>query len=98
MDTTQTNVEEYFEIVKDKYDIDLEHFKIICTSPFKFLKEIMSSGVLKNIRFQYLGNFEVSSGRVKYSKKSLQENFDKGLISERRYKERMKVLDNYEVQ
>ena len=64
--------------------------------PFKFLKKIISSGILKNIRLQYLGTFEVSKNRVNYSKKMLQENYDNNVISEVRYKDRMKVLNNYE--
>lgn len=92
-----TAIEEYYETVKGEYNIPFEHFKIICNSPFKFLRNIISSGILKNIRFQYLGCFEVSPSRVKYCKKTLEENFEKGLISERRYKERIKVYDNYKI-
>lgn len=92
-----TAVEEYYEIVKDRYNIDFNHFKIICHSPFKFLREIISSGILKNVRFQYFGNFEVSSSRVKYCKKTLEENYKNGLISQRRYEERLKVYNNYEI-
>ena len=68
-----TAVEEYYETVKDRYNIPLDHFKIICTSPFKFLRNVISTGVLKNIRFQYFGNFEVCSSRVKFCKKTLEE-------------------------
>jgi len=96
LDNNLTNIEQYYNEVKDKYDIDFEHFKIICNTPFKFLKRIMASGVLKNIRFQYLGNFEVAKSRVEYSKKTLQENYDNNVISHTRYCERMKVLNNYE--
>jgi hypothetical protein len=95
--TSASVIEEYFEEVGDQYNIDLQHFKLICNTPFRFVKKIMSSGVLENIRIQYLGIFKVSPSRVHYSKKTLQENFDNGLISEKRYTDRFKVLSNYEI-
>jgi hypothetical protein len=98
MDSNITNIEQYYQQVKDKYDMDFVDFKIICSSPFIFLKKIMSSGVLKNIRLQYLGTFEVSPSRVMYSKKTLQQNYDNNLISKERYEQRMKILNNYELQ
>ena len=96
MDSNLTNIQEYYDKVGHKYDLDFEDFKNICLTPFKFIKEIMSSGVLKNIRLQYFGTFEVSKSRVFYSKKMLQSNYDKGVISEERYNRRLKVLNNYE--
>lgn len=97
MESSATNIEQYYDTVKEQYpDISLEHFKLICTAPFKQVKKVMSSGILRNIRLQFLGVFEVSQSRVKYSKKTLQANYDNGLISEKRYTERMKVLNSYE--
>lgn len=95
METASTNIEE-FHRTSDYNDIPLGEFKLICNSPFKFVRKVFSEGTLKDIRFQYLGVFEVSASRVKYSKKTLQENYDNQLISEKRYTERMKVLNNYE--
>ena len=86
------NVKEYWEEVKDQYDIDYTEFKEVCRSPFRFIKESMSSGLLKNIRIKYLGLFKVSSRRVKYSLKSLQENFDRDAISQKHYEKRKKIL------
>jgi len=97
LESSASNIEQYYEQVREQYpNIDLEHFKVICTAPFKQVKKVMSSGVLRNIRLQFLGVFEVSQSRVKYSKRSLQANYDNGLISEKRYTERMKVLNSYE--
>lgn len=96
MDSFLTNVEEYWEEVKDQYDVSFEEFKIICRSPFKFVKEVMSSGILKNIRLKYFGVFEVSKSRVNYCKKSLQKNYDKGLVSKKHYNKRMEILNNYD--
>jgi hypothetical protein len=97
MESSASNIEQYFETIKEQYpDITLEHFKAICTAPFKQVKKVMSYGVLRDIRLQFLGVFEVSQSRIKYSKKALTENFENNLISEKRYTDRLKVLDSYE--
>ena len=97
MESSASNIEQYYDQVKEQYpDITLEHFKLICTAPFKQVKKVMSSGILRDIRLQFLGIFEVSGSRVKYSKKTLTENFENNLISEKRYLERLKVLNSYE--
>jgi len=88
-------IEEFYNIKGKNYSVSIEECKLICNSPFKFVKEILNRGILKNIRLQYFGVFEVSSSRVKYSKKSLEESYAKGLIPEKRYKERKEVLNNY---
>ena len=90
-------VEEFYEEIKNTYpDIPLNEFRIICNSPFKFIKEVINRGVLKNVRLQYFGVFEVMPSRVKYSLQSLENNFKDNKISEKRYLERKEVLENYE--
>ena len=96
MITNITNIEEYYNEVKDQYNIDLEHFKFICNTPFRFVKKVMSSGILSNIRIQYLGTFEVSPSRVNFTRKTIQENYDNNLISKTRYEYKMKILNSYE--
>lgn len=96
MDSNLTNIEEYFQEVGEEYNIEFDEFKKICLTPFLFIKEVMSSGKLKDIRLQYFGIFKVSPSRVTFSKKAIKENFDKGLISEDRFNKRMEVLNNYE--
>lgn len=97
MDSTLNNIEEYYEEVKEIYGIEFKQFKDICLSPFLLVKEVISGGSLKNIRLQYFAVFEASASRIKYSKKTLEENFAKGVISEERYNRRIKILNNYEV-
>ena len=92
-----TLIEEFYEENKDTYpDIPLNEFSVICNSPFKLVREVINRGVLKNIRLQYFGVFEVMPSRVKYSLQSLENNYTKGVISEKRYKERKEILSNYE--
>lgn len=97
MDKNLVNITEYYEEVSSDYPgIGFEHFKIICSNPFKYVKERMASGLLKNIRLQYFGTFEVSPSRVKFSKKALTKNYERGVITEEKYFTRMNTLENYE--
>ena len=90
-------VEEFYEEIKNTYpDISLNEFRIICNSPFKFTKEVINRGILKNIRLQYFGVFEVMPSRVKYSLKTLENNYKTGKITEERYNKRKEILGNYE--
>ena len=90
-------VEEFYEEIKNTYpDISLNEFRIICNSPFKFIKEVINRGVLKNVRLQYFGVFEVMPSRVKYSLKTLENNYKTGKITEERYNKRKEILKAYE--
>ena len=90
-------IEEFYEEVKNTYpDISLNEFRIICNSPFKFIKEVINRGVLKNVRLQYFGVFEVMPSRVKYSLKTLENNYKTGKITEERYNKRKEILERYE--
>lgn len=91
-----TNIEEYYEEVKNRYDIDLEHFKFICNTPFRFVKKVMSSSILDSVRIQYLGTFEVAGSRVKYYKRIIQEKYERGEITKERYESKMKMFESYE--
>lgn len=89
-------VEEFYEEIKNTYpDISLNEFRIICNSPFKFTKEVINRGTLKNVRLQYFGVFEVMPSRVKYSLKTLENNYKTGKITEERYNKRKEILERY---
>ena len=89
-------IEEFYEEVKHIYpDLSIDEFKIICNSPFSFAKQVINRGILKNIRFQYFGVFEVMPSRVKYSLKTLEENFKANKISKERYNKRKEILERY---
>ena len=89
-------IEEFYEEVKHIYpNLSINEFRLICNSPFNFVKQVINRGVLKNIRFQYFGVFEVMSSRVKYSLKTLEENFKNNKISEDRYLKRKAILERY---
>ena len=89
-------IEKFYEQEKSSYpDLSLTEFKLICNSPFKFTKEVINRGTLKNVRLQYFGIFEVMPSRVKYSLKTLENNYETGKITEERYNKRKEILDNY---
>lgn len=89
-------IEEFYEEVKHIYpDLSIDEFKIICNSPFSFAKQVINRGILKNIRFQYFGVFEVMPSRVKYSLKTLEENFKANKITKERYNKRKETLEKY---
>lgn len=89
-------IEEFYNQSEFKDSLTLEQMKEICKSPFLFLKSAMASGELKDIRFQYFGVFEVSEYKVKHNKAKLEGLYKEGLISTKRYKERLQILNNYE--
>lgn len=89
-------IEQFYQEEGYKFGISLEECKLICTAPFKLIKEVMSRGLLRDIRLQYFGVFEVSGSRVKYNLKSLEESYKNGTISEERYNKRKEILTSYE--
>lgn len=90
-------IEEFYKEKKHLYpNISLDEFRVICNSPFKFTKEVINRGTLKNIRLQYFGVFEVMPSRVKYSLKTLIENFKSNKITKERYDKRKEILERYE--
>ena len=91
-------IEEFYKQQEQIHDsISLSEFRLICNSPFKFTKEVINRGTLKNIRLQYFGVFEVMPSRVKYSLKTLTENFKSNKITEDRYNKRKEILEKYDI-
>ena len=91
-------IEEFYKQQEHLHDnISLDELRIICNSPFKFTKEVINRGTLKNIRLQYFGVFEVSPSRVKYSLKTLEENYKEGKITKERYNKRKEILEKYDI-
>lgn len=66
MEKNLTNIDNYFEKEGFKYGVPLEEFRKVCRTPFLFIKKVMATGKLKNIRLQFFGTFKISQGRYKY--------------------------------
>ena len=89
-------IEEFYEETKHLYpNLSISEYRIICNSPFNFVKQVINRGILKNIRFQYFGVFEVMPSRVKYSLKTLENNYKTDKITEERYNKRKEILERY---
>ena len=89
-------IEEFYEETKHLYpNLSISEYRIICNSPFSFVKQVINRGTLKDIRFQYFGVFEVMPSRVKYSLKTLENNYKTNKITEERYNKRKNILENY---
>lgn len=80
--------------LKDK--LTEEECILICSSPFKFFKQVMNEGILKNLRIKYLGTIEVNKPMIKYTKKITEDRLAKGHINEDQYNKKMKLLNSYE--
>lgn len=80
---------------KEYKHLPIETLKAVCYTPFAFLRKVMQSNVLTEIRFKYLGVFLVSSRKVK----SLFEKADirrcKGLITEEEFFEIKNKVEVY---
>lgn len=88
-------VEKFWELKGVEYGISLEEFKLVCYSPFKYIKKAISAGLMIDLRIIYFGEFKVSGARLKHNKDSLEKGYVEGSISEEIYNKRMAVLNNY---
>lgn len=96
MANLKSNIEEFYEHVKDDYGISFEEFKLICNTPFRFIKDLSNNNVLRDFRLKYFGVFKVSESKVKHYKKNLLLSYQNGTISERYYKQKIKTIKEYE--
>lgn len=86
---------EFFENVKEDYPkLSYDKIKTIVTSPWIHLKDTMENE-LDDMRIQFFGKFLIFPKRVIMEYKKLKERFDKGLITEKTYKEKKEQVEKY---
>lgn len=78
-------ISEYYEQVKDKYNISLDHFKIVCKVPFLFFQKMMAHPDLPIIKIKYFGRFLIFPSTAKGIIKAQTEKFNRGEISEQEF-------------
>jgi hypothetical protein len=79
---SSTLISNFHEMFKEQYShISPSEMKMICTSEFDMLKEIMDSGSLEEVRLQYLFSAQVSASKVIKSLESLYKNRKASKIS-----------------
>lgn len=88
-------VEKFWEKSGVEYGITIEEFKLICYSPFRYIKKVLANSLMVNIRLFYLGEFRVSGARLGYNKNSLEKNYANGVTSEENYNKRIEILNRY---
>ena len=94
--THEEAIKGYYEQVKHKYpDISYEDFRVICRTPFDFIKQMIKSCTLPVIMVKYLGKFVPAPSRVKSQLKFEERTFNLGIITEEEYQFRKNYLENY---
>ena len=74
--------------------ITLQQLRLICFSPFAFLRKEFQSGYLPEIRFRYFGVFRVSEKKALFELSKAEIRFAKGLITEEEYYRVKTMVDN----
>lgn len=89
-------MEEFYQKIKGDYpELSFDKVRTICSAPWKFLKDKISSGTLEDIRLKYFGTFRVFPGRVKECQKKNKERLEKGTLSEKNYNYYETIYNNY---
>ena len=92
----QELIEEYFEEITDKHPLlTFEQVKEMCIAPWRFLKMIMESGELYEVRFKYFGTFQVYQGRAEHMLQNLKERFRFHKIDPKHYYSLKTMLENF---
>lgn len=94
--STNALIKAFYEENKSSLGMSESEVIALCSSPFKLVKEVISSGSLKDIRLKYFGIFKTTQTKVDYAKKKWGERLEKNLATEEEYKEVMLKLNSYE--
>ena len=87
-------ISEYYKSIKDKYpELSPERVRDICISPWLFLKHIMESGTLEEVRLKYFGVFYVCSSRAVRLLEDAKLRFSKQYMSPKQF---FKIKTNIE--
>ena len=86
-------IEEYYNGLQP--DMTYKEFETICKTPFKHMKDNLSSGNLYEIRFRYLGKFTPSPSSVVWMLGYTKDRYDKELIGQSEYNRTITTLTKY---
>jgi hypothetical protein len=92
--------EDLFERFKEEHLNEFNHLsekelQSACTSQYEQIKQTMESGVLDDVRLQYIFSIKVMRFRVIKHLKSMYLNYSKGNIKERNFKKYAIMLLDY---
>lgn len=86
-------IAEYYETIKDKYpNIDFERFRLICRSPFLYIKLCIKSLVMPIIHIKYLGTFKVFPPKLKGALYGLELAYIQGKCDKEYYDKQKEFL------
>jgi len=83
------------DLPEEYKNIPMVVLKDICFTPFEFLRKVMQSNVLTEIRFKYFGVFLVSSRKAKTMLDKAEIRFSKGLITKEEFDSIKFMVENY---
>lgn len=88
-------IEEFYDSIKDEFDLTFDQVVDICFGPFIFTKKIIEKGDFESVRLKYFGNFTVYSKRIKSMLEKNKEMLEEGRLSQEQFEKYNLKLLNY---
>ena len=87
-------VEEFLEKNKEKYEsYEYVQSSLVCRYPFKYIKKMMASEDIPDIRIQYFGIFRPLKKRLKGMLAILKKKLDNKIISQEDYNKNTTIIN-----
>ena len=94
--THEKAIQEYYNQVKDKYpDVDFIRFRIICRSPFEFIKSVIKSTRMAVIMVKHLGKFIPNPREIRNQIRGEKVFLEKGISTQEQHDFKINYLSNY---
>ena len=78
-------VNDFYEKIKDKYEIDRESMRLALKSPFLQLREVIGDDACEEMRLKHIGTFLIHKQSVRKLLQANQIRFDSRIITEEEY-------------
>lgn len=78
-------VNDFYEKIKDKYEIDRESMRLALKSPFLQLREVIGDDACEEMRLKHIGTFLIHKQSVRKLLQANQLRFDSRIITEEEY-------------
>lgn len=100
IEETDDLISEYFAKEAHKYELPLEHIKLICKVPFYYFKKAMAIAELPIIHIKYFGKFLIFPSKAKAIIRAMTEKFQRQEITEEMFIQKTvnlkRHIDEYE--
>ena len=92
----QILIQEFYERMQKKYPhMTFDEVKLICVTPFTYVRQEMESGNLRTIRLKYLGTFLVYPKRVSGVLAAMTQQFKDLKIDAKLYFKKKAIMEKY---